>query len=70
MVQILRRFIFLNQEKDDILISRYHLVFFDVGHKIQIQTQDTPLSLLLVTAKPNLGEGILQSTSNFDHKED
>jgi redox-sensitive bicupin YhaK (pirin superfamily) len=58
------------QEKDDILISRYHLILFDAGHKIQIQTKDTPLSLLLVTAIPNQGDGIFQSTSILDHVED
>jgi redox-sensitive bicupin YhaK (pirin superfamily) len=58
------------QENDNILISRYHLILFDAGHKIQIQTEDTPLSLLLVTAIPNQREGIIQSTSILDHVED
>lgn len=58
------------QENDDILISRYHLILYEAGHKIQIQTQDTPLSLLLVTAKPNQGGEIFQSQSILDRVED
>ncbi len=49
------------QDIDDILISRQCVLLFDNGQTIQIQTKDTPISLLVVTAKP-FGEDIPSGT--------
>lgn len=54
------------QEEDKVLIARQRVLLFDQGHSIQIQTEDTPISLLVVTAQPS-GEEIPPGTRHSQH---